>query len=317
VAPANIAFIKYWGKRDVGPNIPLNNSISMNLDCAQTTTTVEFDPAMKLDQVTISGQAAGKTETERVSRHLDLFRKLGKINHAAKVESTNNFPKGAGIASSASGFAALSLAAASAAGLKFTQKQLSVLARQGSGSACRSVPDGFVEWAAGDSSESSFARSIFSPDYWNICDVIVIVSHQQKKISSTEGHKLARSSPFFDTRIKGMEKKVAEIKKAMRKKDFSSFGEIIEAEAINMHAVMMTSVPPLYYWSPETLEIIKSVIEWRESGLEAYFTIDAGPNVHIICQGKDKSRVVRKLKTLRSVIEQIIIAKPGKGARLI
>jgi diphosphomevalonate decarboxylase len=234
----------------------------------------------------------------------------------ASVESKNNFPKASGIASSASGFAALTLAVSKAAGLDLSEKDLSILARLGSGSACRSVPDGFVEWKMGSTNETSYAHSLFKPVYWEIRDLIAIVGENSKKVSSTEGHAIAESSPFYKTRIAGMQNKVAEIKSALKNKDFTKFGEILEAEAINMHTVMMTSVPHLYYWKPETLKVINKVIEFRGEGIECYFTIDAGPNVHVICEGKNALKLKRKLMEIAGVTK-LLVNKPAGGAQII
>lgn len=315
-APANIAFIKYWGKRNAKLRLPMNSSISMNLSEIFTITSVGFDVKLKEDLVRIDGKVVSDKEKERVVKQIERIRRLAKVKLKAKVESHNNFPKGTGLASSASGFAALTLAASKAAGLNLTEKQLSILARIGSGSACRSIPDGFVEWKKGNTNESSYAYSLYPSDYWDICDVIAIVGRKSKKVGSTEGHALVESSPFFKTRLSGMKKKVDEIKTMMKEKDFSKFGEILEEEAINMHLVMMTSKPALYYWTPETLKIMLKVIEWRDKGLESYFTIDAGPNVHIICQKKDVAKISQRLVQIVG-IEQVIINKPAKGTFLI
>ncbi|MFZ5932844.1 MAG: diphosphomevalonate decarboxylase [Patescibacteria group bacterium] len=314
-APANIAFIKYWGKKDEKLRLPMNASISMNLSEVYTQTSVEFLEKLKEDFVEIDGIVVAGKEKERVSEHLDRVRKLAEINLRAVVKSKNNFPKGTGLASSASGFAALTVAASSALGLNLSEKELSILARLGSGSACRSVPSGFVEWKEGGSSEESYAYSLYPPDYWEIEDVIAIVGEESKKVSSTEGHSVAESSPFYETRIKGMKDKVREIKKAMEVKDFTKFGEILEEEAVNMHSVMMTSKPPLFYWTPETMEIMLAVQGLRDSGLEAYFTIDAGPNVHIICNKKDAGKIKSKLSKINGI--KVISNHPSIGAILI
>jgi len=316
VAPSNIAFIKYWGKVSEELRLPANSSISMNLSEALTTTSVEFDKNLKKDLVVINGKKVTGIEEARVVSHLGFIRKEAGIKIFANVISKNNFPKGAGMASSASGFAALTAAGAAAAGLNLPEKKLSILARLGSGSACRSIPDGIVEWKAGEKSENSYARSLYSVGYWDIRDVIAVVGDKDKKVSSSEGHTLAASSPFYKARIAEMPKKVREIKSALKNKDFTKFGEIIEAEAINMHAVMMTSKPPLYYWLPKTLEVIQSVQDFRENGIEAYFTIDAGPNVHIICQGKDADKVKSKLKGIKG-LKGIIVNKVACGTRII
>ncbi len=315
-APANIAFIKYWGKRNEKLRIPANSSISTNLSNAFSVTSVDFDDKFKEDIVNIDGVNSSKGEKERVVKHLDLIRKiLGKSIHA-EVVSKNNFPKASGIASSASGFAALTLAASLSAGLKLSKKDLSILARLGSGSACRSIPDGFVEWKEGTRNEDSYAYSLYPANYWDIYDVIAIVGQTSKKVSSTEGHTLSKSSPFYKARISGMNSKVKEIKLALKNKDFTKFGNILEAEAVNMHTVMMTSNPPLFYWTPKTLEIILKVIEWRSQGLEVYFTIDAGPNVHVICERKNLEKVKVKVALIAGV-KEVLINKPASGAHII
>ena len=316
IAPANIAFIKYWGKINEKLRLPANPSISMNLSECLTTTTVEFDKNLLKDEFILNGKVVADKESERVSKHIDTIRSISKVKDFARVVSINNFPKSSGIASSASGFAALTLAASSAAGLKLDERKLTILARLGSGSACRSIPDGIVEWKFGKRSEDSYAHTLFGSDYWDIRDIIVVVGGGEKKVSSTEGHSLAESSPFYKTRILGMSKKVEEIKKALKNKDFTKFGEITEAEAINMHTVMMTGSPPLYYWTPETLRVMKAVLDLRETGIECYFTIDAGPNVHVICEGKNAPKiagVLAKLKGVKNLIEN----KIGRGAHLV
>lgn len=315
-APANIAFIKYWGKINESLRLPANSSISMNLSGCFTTTTVEFDEKLKQDMFVLNGKATTREESNRVFKHLDIIKRMAGIKFNAKVESKNNFPKASGIASSASGFAALSMAGTVAAGLNLSQKDLSILARQGSGSACRSIPDGIVEWKFGKTDKTSFAQSLYPVDYWDLADLIAIVGNGSKKVSSSEGHGLAGSSPFYNARIAGMPKKIREIKSSLKEKDFTKFGQILEAEAINMHAVMMTGTPPLYYWIPETLETMNLVIKLREMGIECYFTIDAGPNVHVICEGKNAPKiagVLAKLKGVKNLIEN----KIGRGAHLV
>ncbi|EKE12778.1 MAG: hypothetical protein ACD_13C00142G0005 [uncultured bacterium] len=315
-APSNIAFIKYWGKKNEKLRIPANTSISMNLSEAYTETFVEFDNKLSKDLIVIDGKSVEGNEKERIVDHLNLIRKMAGIDTFAEVVSKNNFPKGAGMASSASGFAALTVAGTKAAGLNLSEKELSVLARLGSGSACRSIPDGFVEWKTGVKSGDSYAYSLQAPGYWDICDTIVVVGEKAKKVSSTEGHTKAFSSPFYKARILGMNKKVKEIKSALKNKDFTKFGRILEEEAINMHTVMMTSKPPLFYWLPKTLEIMQSVITWREEDLETYFTIDAGPNVHIICLSKDVKKVRIKLKKIPGV-KKVIVNKASEGTHIL
>lgn len=315
VAPSNIAFIKYWGKKNEVLRLPENGSVSTNLSNLLTTTTVEFSSKFKKDEVVIDGKEDEK-EQSRVIKHLDRIRKLAKIKNSAKVISQNNFPTSTGLSSSASGFAALTVAAASAAGLNLSEKELSILARQGSGSACRSIPDGFVEWLDGDTNETSYAVSLFPADYWDIVDVVAVVSKDKKDVPTTKGHKLAASSPFFETRLKKIKDKIAKIKKLIRKRNFKEFGELIEAEALELHAIMLTSTPSLLYWLPGTVRIMRLVRKLRNEGLSVYFTVNTGQDIHLIVEGKNVDTLVKKLKEVEGV-KNVIINKPSKGARLI
>ncbi len=317
VAPANIAFIKYWGKKDDLLRLPANGSISMNLDKCLTTTTVEFDKKYKKDSFKMIGGKVSIKECRRVSDYLSRFRMMAKSKLFAKVVSKNSFPRSSGAASSASGFAALSLAASSALGLNLSEKELSILARLGSGSACRSVPSGFVEWLEGDSNNTSYAHSLYPPGYWDLLDILVIFSGEMKKTTTTEGHKASReTSLFYSLRVEKAKELLGKLKKAFIKKDFESAGKIIESDCINMHSVMMTTTPPLFYWSPKTLGLIKKVYEWRDEGIRVYFTIDAGVNIHLICKEKTGREVVKKLEETAG-IERIIINKPAVGAQTI
>lgn len=308
-APSNIAFIKYWGKKDEGLKLPENGSISMNLSNLLTTTTVEFDPSFTKDSVIINNKIDEK-EAGRVIKHLDLIRKQAGITLKAKVISSNNFPIGTGLSSSASGFAALTLASTKAVGLKSNEKELSILARHGSGSACRSISSGFVEW------DTTHAKSIYPPDYWAILDVIAIVSRHKKDISSTDGQKFARTSPFFMTRLNNINKRINQFKESLKTKNFPQFGQIVEHEALELHAVMLTSTPSLIYLSPETIKLMKLVKKWRSDGLEVYFTVNTGQDIHLIVEEKNKEELVNKLKEIKEV-KNIIINKPAVGARLV
>lgn len=313
-APSNIAFTKYWGKKNEDLKIPENGSISMNLSNLLTTTTVEFSPEYKEDSVIINNKNDLK-ESEKVVKQLDLIRKRTKKFLKAKVVSNNNFPIGTGLSSSASGFAALTLAATKAIGLNLTEKELSILTRQGSGSACRSIPDGFVEWIGGESSETSYAKSLYSSKYWAIVDVVAIISKERKDIPSTDGQKLARTSPFFVTRLNNINKKINQFKKSLEAKNFTEFGKIIEEEALELHAIMLTSTPSLIYWQPETVKLMKLVKKWRYEDLEVYFTVNTGQDVHLIIEEKNSKELVKKLKDVKEV-KNIIINQPSVGARL-
>ena len=315
IGPSNIAFIKYWGKKDENLRLPENGSISMNLSDLTTTTTVEFLQNLREDSVIIDGKAE-KKKIERVSKQLDRVRKIAKFPYKAKVVSQNNFPSGTGLSSSASGLAALTLAASKSAGLNRSEKELSILARQGSGSACRSVPDGFVEWLEGNTSETSYAYSLYPENYWDILDIVVVVSHDKKDISSTGGQKIVATSSFYKVRLSNINKKIELCKKLLSEKNFPEFGKLIEAEALELHAIMLTSSPSLIYWLPGTIKIMKLVKKWRSEGLAVYFTVNTGQDVHLIIEGKNKEILLEKLQKVKE-IKKVIVNTPALGARLI
>lgn len=315
---ANIAFIKYWGRKDHALRLPLNSSISMNLDNATTTTTVAFDPSLAVDDVTVEGAEAelSAQAAKRVSQHLDRVRELAQFPHRARVMSRNSFPMGAGIASSASAFAALTAAAVNAAGLDLGERALTVLARLGSGSACRSIPAGFVEWHTADTGEDSFAEQIAPPEHWDLRDLIAIVQTEHKSVGSTRGHELVDPSPFAEARLAAAQRGLPVIREALLARDFETFGEETEQEAIRMHAVAMTAQPSVLYWSAETVRIIHAVRAWRAEDLPAYVTIDAGANVHVLCEGQHAAELEFRLRALPGV-QDVIANRPGPATQIV
>ncbi|MEP7287571.1 MAG: diphosphomevalonate decarboxylase [Chloroflexota bacterium] len=312
---SNLAFIKYWGNIDETLRLAASGSISMNLGGLFTRTTVTFQPDLTADSVTVDGQVMSGSGLERVSHHLDYVRKLAGVQSRAIVESANNFPTGAGIASSASAFAALSLAATAALGLHLSELELSSLARLGSGSASRSVPGGFVEWIAGSTHETSFAQTFAPADYWALTDLVAIVSRAHKRTGSTEGHALAGTSVLQTARLQSAPERLARCKDALLRRDFAALAEVVELDSNIMHAVMMTSIPPLFYWQPETLAVMEAVREWRSEGIEVFYTIDAGPNVHCLCAPGHEQAVHERLTAQAGVID-ILKATPGGPARV-
>ncbi len=288
----------------------------MNLEGLETQTTVSFDTDLDQDQLVLNGEAIGTEALDRVSSLLDRVRELGEINTRAQVLSENNFPTGTGIASSASAFAALTLASVTALGLCLSEKELSQLARTGSGSASRSIPGGFVEWQAGTDHDTSFAETIAPPEHWDLVDFIVLVSQEHKKTGSSQGHRIADSSPFQKVRVADTKRRLDICRKALLEKNFQVFAEILELDSNMMHSVMMTSAPPLYYWQPATLEIIAAVQSWRSEGLPVCFTIDAGPNLHLICPAEASQAVKRKLGAFVNV-KSILTCTPGGPAHLL
>lgn len=316
IACPNIALIKYWGNIDDSLRIPANGSISMNLDGLSTTTDVAFSEDLNADRLSIDGKEIKGNPLTRVSTFLDHVRKLAGIEVFAEVRSNNNFPMDAGIASSASAFAALAVAASSAAGLSLSNEELSRLARRGSGSACRSIPTGYVEWTPGEDDQSSHAVSIAPPHHWEISDCIAIINTDSKMIGSTEGHQLANTSPIQSARVTDAPRRIKICRKAILDQDFDELTRIVELDSNLMHAVMMTSTPPLHYWLPGTIAVMNAVRKMRESGISACYTIDAGPNVHVICPGNQEGDVTEVLAEVPEIVD-VIIAHPGHGAEII
>ena len=316
LAHPNIAFIKYWGNRDNTLRLPMNGSISMNLDGLVTRTTVSFQPSLAFDELIINGHEVTGAGLERVSYILDIIRGMANVHDRAEVMTENNFPAGAGIASSASAFAALALAGNKAAGLDLSEPELSRLARRGSGSASRSIPGGFVEWQVGTTDEDSFAFSIAPASHWQLVDCVAIVSASHKKTGSTEGHAIAPTSPLQAARVEDAPRRLEICRKAILERDFDSFAAIVELDSDIMHSVMMTSTPALHYWKPASLEVMNSVREWRGSGIPACYTVDAGPNVHVICPEEHAAIVEKRLREIPGV-EKVLPARAGGPARIV
>ncbi|GBC75202.1 Homoserine kinase [archaeon HR06] len=315
IAHPNIALIKYWGKLNRKLNLPANSSLALTIQPLHTITTVEF--SNNFSDYIIETEFKDSYAISRIISHLELIKKVAldkglKVPKYAKVKSYNNFPMGTGLASSASGYAALTEAATSALGLNLTPKEKSIIASYGSGSASRSIFGGYVIRRRGE----SHSEQLVDENYFIINDFIVIVDRERKKIGSSKGMVLSRNSPLYKARLDASEKNFLKMRRAIIEKDFDTMGSLAEEDCFLMHAIMITTKPPLLYWSPSTLKIIKEVIKWREEGLRVYFTIDAGPNVHILCLPKDSNKVEKKLKELEEV-KEIIKAYPGSGSRLL
>lgn len=315
-ACANIAFIKYWGNRDHNLRLPANGSISMNLGGLFSRTTVSFSPDYAADSLTLNGKEIQGNGYQRAGAILDLVRTQSGFPWYARVLSVNNFPTGAGIASSASGFAALSLAASRAAGLELDETSLSRLARRASGSACRSIPGGFVEWQAGADDSSSFAFSLASETHWNLADCVAVISLEHKATSSAAGHGFADSSPLQAARVAGASQRLAVCRNAIQQRDFTALAEISEFDSNLMHAVIMTQKPPIFYWQPTTLAVMQAVKDWRAHGLPVFYTIDAGPNVHVLCPAEESQQIQRLLEQIPGV-QQVLSAVAGGPARIL
>jgi diphosphomevalonate decarboxylase len=315
IASPNIALIKYWGNRDDALRLPANGSISLTLGGLETQTTVTFDPRLGSDCLEIDGLAITGAPLARVQAHLDRIRAQADVRSSASVISRANFPSGAGIAASAAAFASLTLAATAAAGLQLSPSEASRLARRGSGSACRSMLGGYVEWHAGTDDQTSVASQIAPPEHWALTDLIALVSRQAKPVGSTQGHALAPTSPIQRARVADCPRRLVACRAAIRDRDFDHLAATVEQDSNLMHAVMLTSSPPLIYWEPSTLTILRAVSTWRSEGLPVCTTIDAGPNVHVLCPAEFEADLRARLDALPEVIE-ILRGTPGPGARL-
>lgn len=320
VAHPNIALIKYWGKRDEALNLPAAGSLSLTLAGLATTTTVEFDPALETDQINLDGHQLDPTSrpARRITAFLDLIRTPARIEARARVTSINDFPTAAGLASSASGFAALALAASQAAGLDLSPEELSALARQGSGSAARSIFGGFCEMKPGQRPDGQDAHAVPIADqnHWDLRCLIALTTRGEKKIDSTSGmNHTSQTSPFFQPFIDTVAPDIREAKKAIFSKDFAQLTRIAERSCLRMHASAIAADPGVIYWNGQTLEVVHALREAREEGLQAFFTIDAGPHVKIFCPGDALNEVRTFLKDLPGV-HDVLTASPGPGAWL-
>jgi diphosphomevalonate decarboxylase len=319
VANANMALVKYWGKRDSKLILPHNSSISMTWDGIHTVTTVDFSPKYSEDSIVVNDEELKKDEKD-VLGHVERIRQIAGLKEKAKVVSESNFPVAAGLASSASGLAALTVAACEAAGLKMTEKQLTILARQGSGSASRSISEGFVEWHRGqrEDGHDSYAESIAPKKHWPEFRMITtILSETKKPVSSRAGMaQTVATCPYYGGWLASIEEDLKKVREGILQKDFEKVGATAEMNALKMHATMMTTNPPIIYWIPPTLEIIHAVRELRESGTQCYFTMDAGPNVKVMCLQKDEAAINRHLLSLEGV-KKTLACGPGDGTKSV
>jgi len=298
----------------------------MTTEGLQAHTTVEFDSKYQDDILIVGGKEFKKGDEEYddyVGQFLKVVRekfpdKVGDLK--VKIVSNNNFPTAAGLASSAAGFAALAAAVNEALKLGLDDKELSMLARRGSGSATRSIHAGFVEWHRGEKEDGSdcYAEQLFPPEHWpELRMVVAVTSKKDKKIKSRAGMKQSvATSPYYKVwRDEVVPKHIEIIKKALAEKDFKVLGETAEANALMMHAVAIATTPPVIYWNAGTMDIIHAVMDWRDEGLECFFTIDGGPQVKVLCLEKDSDEIARRLREFEN-IEDVIITKPGSGVRI-
>lgn len=316
-AHTNIALVKYWGKKDDNLIIPQTDSISLTLADFYTDTTVAFDDQLSADSLKIDNKPIFDKEALKVQKVLDLVRNLAKINTYAKVSSTNHVPMAAGLASSASGFAALAAAASRAAGLDLSDTDLSKLARQGSGSASRSIFGGFVQWHSGNDNETSFATQIDSAQNWDIKVVALIIKKSRKKHSSTQAmRESVETSPYYPVWRQVVAKDLKTITQAIRTHDFDLLGSTSELNAMRMHALTLSSDPAFTYFNGQTIELLEKVKELRANNVNCYATVDAGPNIKVLCQSKDLNQIITVFSQLIGP-ENVIATEPGSGIQYL
>jgi diphosphomevalonate decarboxylase len=315
IAHPNIALIKYWGKQGGEGNLPAVGSISMTLDTLATTTAVTFDPTLTEDLFELDGVSA-PGRADRVVHCLELFRLRRPDAPRAAVVSRNNFPTAAGLASSASGFAALVVAIDAALGTGLDRSTLAGLARQCSGSAARSLYGGFVEIGLVETEcgKDTVTRQLAVADAWPLSVIIAVTSQRVKSVGSTDGMQLTeRSSPYYGAWVGTSEDDLAEARAAISHRDFEALAEISEHSCLKMHSVMLAARPGLVYWNGATVECVHRIRELRNRGIPVFFTVDAGPQVKAVCQPSDADRVRQALHEVPGVVE-VMTCGLGKGA---
>jgi len=315
-AQPNIALVKYWGKLDTAANLPAVGSLSITLDRPVTRTRVRFDPSLAQDRFLLNGREE-PAMAGRVSRCLDSLRRHAGSDLKASVSSENDFPTGAGLASSASGFAALVVAADAALQTGLGTQQLADLARQASGSAARSLLGGIVELELADRSGSTPLNGLCTPQDWPLSVAIAITSRQAKAVGSTEGMERSRlSSPYYNAWIQSAPSDLAEARAAVNARDFPALAGVSEYSCLKMHALAMSSRPGLLYWNGASLECMHRIRALREAGTPVFFTVDAGPQVKAVCLPEALDRVASELSGIPGV-QQVLRCGLGAGARLV
>ena len=316
VAHPNIALIKYWGKRDDALIIPRTDSLSMTLDVFPTTTTVTVTPEAHADTVVLNGTPAPDDMTRRVSAFLDIVRNLAGSGEHAHVDTRNTVPTGAGLASSASGMAALALAAARAYGLGLDERSLSRLARRGSGSASRSIFGGFAVWHAGDGTDGASYAEPVADVALDPALVVAMVDTGVKAVPSRDAmRRTVATSPLYEAWAQSSAADLAEMRTALAGGDLDAAGEVAERNALGMHATMLAARPAVRYFSAGSLALLDRVAQLRGEGIAAYATMDAGPNVKVLCDPADADRVAGALQAAVPGI-RVVTARCGPGARI-
>lgn len=320
VAHPNIALAKYWGKLPEGHNLPAVPSLSVTLAGMTTRTEVHFDGGDE-DRLRLDGETATGRPVARVAQLLDLVWMEGGRDGErprAAVVSANDFPTAAGLASSASAFAALASAANGALETGLSASQLSCIARRVSASAGRSLFGGFVELPAGVGAQAHLPAVLLAgAAHWDLRLVVAVTTEDKKEIGSTEGMKhTAATSPLYDAWVSSAPAIYERVKAAVVARDLVALGPALEQSALAMHATAMAADPGLLYWNDVTLRTMHAVRQLRRGGPPAYFTIDAGPHVKVFCRADDVAAVSAGIEAIEGV-KRVIVAAPGEGARVV
>jgi len=305
---ANISLIKYWGKRDEVLFLPTKSSLCIALSELTTTTSIT-QAAGDQDEISINWQVTTEISHKKIIDFLTLFRTLYGIKQFFAITTHNNFPTAAGLASSSSGFAALALALNAFSKLNLSEKELSILARQGSGSASRSVCGGFITWHRGENElgTDSYAEQTFDAQHWPEFRVLVIVvRNDAKKVSSREGMRITTStSPSYQTWLTNSAQRMPLIVEAIRNKNLHEVGELAEADWAEMQQTMLDSQPQLDYWTPTSRDVMQAIKTLRSAGIPCYFTTEAGPNVKLICLENNVQTIIKTLREIDGVLDII------------
>lgn len=323
-APANLALVKYWGMRNEEQALPCAPSISMTLTACVSITTVEYREQAGRDEVLLAEedgrlQSAAAAFAAPVRRHLDRLRAWAEIGGRSTghflVATRNSFPSRSGLASSASGFAALTFAAVASLGRYASPEELSLLARaSGSGSAARSVLGGWVVWPSPWNAPHAPAKQLFPPGHWDLRDVIAVVEKGAKGVSSLEGHRRARSSELFPSRLGALPARLAAVERAIAARDLSALGRLVEADAAELQAIALSCEPPAVYPTAGTLAVLRCVAHLRQSGVPVYWSLDAGANVHLLCEPNDEDTVATAVAALPGTLG-VLRDRVGSGPR--